>query len=215
MGTGSDCEGISASMKKMMLLGALLVCTATVGFAQESRQDVSASAYGLFGPEVHGAAGVTENTTGALGFLGSYRYSVTPRSALEVNYSFLQNSDRYGNPSFGVNKLYVHSRQQEISGAYVYSHNYKNYNPFLEVGVGGIIFSPIKDFGTQVLSLKQNTNIGALFGGGMAYEISPSFDIRVEYRAFLLKAPDFGYANFKTNRYEVLSMPAIGVAYHF
>ena len=215
MGTGSDCEGISASMKKMMLLGALLVCTAAVGYAQESRQDVSASAYGLFGPEVHGAAGVTENTTGALGFLGSYRYSVTPRSGLEVNYSFLQNSDRYSNPSFGVNKLYVHARQQEISGAYVYSRNYKRYNPFLEVGVGGMIFSPIRDFGTQVLSLKQNTNIGALFGGGVAYEISPSFDIRAEYRAFLLKAPDFGYANFKTNRYEVLSMPAIGVAYHF
>ena len=83
--------------------------------------------------------------------------------------------------------------------------------------LGGILFSPIQDFGTQVLSLKRNTNIGALFGGGLAYEISPSFAIRAEYRGFLLKAPDFGAAGgiFKTNRYEVLSMPAIGVAYHF
>lgn len=208
-------------MKKMMLLGALLVCTAAVGYAQESRQDVSASAYGVFSPEVHGPGGVTEQGTGALGFLGSYRYSVTPRSALELNYSFLQNSHRYGNPSFNLNEanvpIYVHSRQQEISGAYVYSRNYKRYNPFLEVGVGAMLFSPIQDFGTQVLSLKRNTSIGALFGGGLAYEISPSFDVRVEYRGFLLKAPDFGApgGEFKTNRYEVLSMPAIGMAYHF
>ena len=202
-------------MKKMMLLGALLVGAAAVGHAQESRQDASVSLIGVTAPDVYGLSVHPMHTTNTGGVLGSYRYMLTPRSALELNYSFLQNSDRYGNPSFGVNKLYVHSRQQEISGAYVYSRNYKNYNPFLEVGVGGIIFSPIKDFGTQVLSLKQNTNIGALFGGGVAYEISPSFDIRVEYRAFLLKAPDFGYANFKTNRYEVLSMPAVGVAYHF
>jgi outer membrane immunogenic protein len=31
----------------------------------------------------------------------------------------------------------------------------------------------------------------------------------------VVKAPDFGLTNFKTNRYEVISLPAIGVAYHF
>ena len=51
----------------------------------------------------------------------------------------------------------------------------------------------------------------------MAYELSPSFDVRLEYRGFLMKAPDFGYANgaFKTNRYYVLMTPSLGVAYHF
>ena len=54
-----------------------------------------------------------------------------------------------------------------------------------------------------------------MFGAGVAYELSPSFDIRVEYRGFAVKAPDFGTASFTTNRYEVISTPAIGVAYHF
>jgi outer membrane immunogenic protein len=49
----------------------------------------------------------------------------------------------------------------------------------------------------------------------VAYEISPSFDVRAEYRGFLLKAPDFGLSEFKSNRYEVISMPTIGIAYHF
>ena len=86
----------------------------------------------------------------------------------------------------------MHSRQQEITGAYVYSRTYGRYNPFLQAGIGGMIFTPIKDNGTSNLDTKQNTNIGALFGGGLAYEISPSFDIRVEYRGFVTKAPDFG-----------------------
>jgi len=199
-------------MKKMMLLGALLVCAAAVGNAQESRQDFSASATGVFGPEVHGL-GVQENTLSALGFLASYRYSVTPRSGLEINYGYLQNSEKFTPPGRGT--VYVHTRQEEITGAYVYSRNYHNFNPFVEIGVGGMIFTPIRDFATNQLDTKQNTNIGGLAGGGVAYEISPSFDIRAEYRGFLVKTPDFGRADYKTNRYEWLSLPAIGIAYHF
>jgi len=200
-------------MKKMMLLGALLVCAAAVGNAQESRQDISASVIGVFGPDIHGL-GIQEQPLGAAGFLGSYRYSVTSRSQLEINYGFLQSSTKYRSDRF-QGPDYVHDRQEEITGAYVYTRSYKNFNPFVEIGVGGMIFTPIRDYKTSTLDTKQNTNIGAIAGGGLAYEISPSFDIRAEYRGFLCKSPDFGNAEFKTGRYEWLSLPAIGVAYHF
>ena len=197
-------------MKKMMLLGALILSAAS-GYGQESRQDVSASVIGLFAPEVHGNA-LQQETTKTFGFLGSYRYMLTPRSALEVNYSFLQNSQNY-KTSFLTGQ--VHQRQQEVSGAYVYSLNYRNFSPFAELGVGGLIFSPIRDFGSTTFDTKQTTSIGGLFGAGVAYELSPSFYIRAEYRGFVVKAPSYGLDNFKTNRYEVISMPALGVAYHF
>jgi outer membrane immunogenic protein len=200
-------------MKKMMLLG-VLILSAAAGYAQESRQDASFSAMGFFGPQVNGN-GAQLNSTGSLGLLASYRYMLTPHSALELNYSFTQNQQKYIVSFNGPDGQRIHSRQQELTGAYVYSLNFKRYSPFLEAGVGGLVFSPIRDFGTQTLDTKQNTNIGALFGGGLAYELSPSFDIRVEYRGFIVKAPDYGIANFKTNRYEVFSMPAVGVAYHF
>jgi outer membrane immunogenic protein len=200
-------------MKKMMLLGVLLVFAAAVGNAQESRQDFSVSADGVFGPDVHGL-GAQEQAKGALGFLASYRYSVTPRSQLEVNYGFLQGATKYVSDDF-TGPLYEHDRQEEITGAYVYTRNYRNWNPFVEIGVGGMIFTEIRDYKTDELSTKQNTNIGGLAGGGVAYEISPSFDIRAEYRGFLVKAPDYGYSPYKTNRYEWLSLPSIGIAYHF
>ena len=200
-------------MKKMMLLGAVLLGFVAAGQAQESRQDASISATEIVAPEVNGLSVLPMHTTLTTGALVSYRYMLTPRSALELNYSWGQNTIRYHSDS-GYSG-YVHTRQEEASGAYVYSRTYGRYNPFLEAGIGGLIFTPIKDNGTSDLDTKQNTNVGGLFGGGLAYEISPSFDIRAEYRGFVTKAPDFGVGSFKTNRYYVNMTPSIGIAYHF
>ena len=202
-------------MKKTMLLGVLML-SAAAGYAQESRQDVSFSGAGYFGPEVHGANTVKAFSTGALGLVTSYRYMVTPRSALEVNYSFVQDQFRFldsTNAKSGGTR--IHSREQEITAAYVYSLNLKRFSPFAEIGVGTLIFTPVLDNGTQILGTKSSKGVAGLFGGGLAYEISPSFDIRVEYRGFVTKTPSFGITDFNANRYEVLSMPVIGVAYHF
>jgi outer membrane immunogenic protein len=213
IGQRCECEGISASMKKMMLLGALLVCTAAVGHAQESRQDVSASFIGVFAPAVYGEVVHPMTTTTTGGLLASYRFMLTPRSALELNYTFAQDSIKYNSISFPAGE--VHTRQQEISGAYVYSRTYKRYNPFLEAGIGGVFFTPILDSGTHESPTKSSLQVGGLFGGGMAYEINPSFDVRIEYRGFLMKAPDFGQTAFNANRYYVAMTPSLGVAYHF
>ena len=199
-------------MMKTMVLGALLFAAAA-GFAQESRQDASVSAIGVFSPMVNGTGGNKQSSTSTIGFLGSYRFMLTPRSAAEANYSFAQNDNKYIT-NFQPNTR-IHTRQQEISIAYVYGLNFRNFNPFAEAGVGVLIFSPIRDFSTTNLDTKRTNNLGGLFGAGLAYELSPSFDIRAEYRGFVTKAPDFGLTNLNTNRYEVISIPSIGVAYHF
>ena len=200
-------------MKKMMVLSALLAGTATMAVAQESRQDVSLSGFGLFAPHVYGQ-GSQLNTNSTIGALASYRYMLTPRSALEANYSFAQYSDYTQNSNVTFK---VHTRQQEVSLGYVYTRNYRSFNPFLEGGVAGVIFSPLKDFGTTTLSTSRTTSLGGMFGGGVAYELSPSFDIRLQYHGVVVKAPSFGIqgSNFSTGKYELISMPALGVAYHF
>jgi opacity protein-like surface antigen len=199
-------------MKKTMLLGVLML-SAAAGYGQESRQDVSFSGTGIFGPTIHGAANVKQSMTGALGLLLSYRYMLTPRSALEVNYSFSQDDQKFST-SFEPYAR-IHSRMQEATGAYVFGLTFKRYNPFAEVGVGTLIFTPVLDNGTNLLGTKSTKGVAGVFGAGMAYELSPSFDIRVQYRGYLTKTPSFGESNFSTNRYEVISMPTIGVAYHF
>jgi outer membrane immunogenic protein len=198
--------------KTMLLLGALLL-SAAAGYAQESRQDFSLSVTAPFAPQVTGNS-VQKNTSMTLGFVASYRYMLTPRSALEMNYGYQQKTEYY--QVFGKFQGGVHVLESEISAAYVYNLNFKRFNPFIEAGPGAMLFTRINDAGTTAtLDAKNATGIGGLFGGGVAYELSPSFDIRVEYRGFVTKTPDFGITAFNTNRYELLSTPAIGIAYHF
>jgi outer membrane immunogenic protein len=207
-------EGIQRRMKKTMLLLGALMLSAAAGYAQESRQDVSVSGSVAFAPQITGNS-VQKNTSMTVGLLASYRYLLTPRSALEANYGYAQNTQYY--QVFGKAYGGIHVLQQEFSVAYVYNLNFKNFNPFLEAGPGAMIFDPLKDAGTTNLDAKRTTGIGGVFGGGVAYELSPSFDIRAEYRGFLVKTPNFGVPGniFNTNRYEVVSSPSIGVAYHF
>jgi outer membrane immunogenic protein len=200
--------------KTMLLLGALLLSGAS-GYAQESRQDVSISATAAIAPEIIGN-GIQRTSSTTLGFVASYRYLLTPRSGLEANYGY-QQLTQY---SVDTGKLAggVHVVQSELSLAYVFNMNFKRFNPFIEAGPGIMLFTVLNDAGTTVFDAKSTNAIGGLVGAGVAYELSPSFDIRAEYRGFIVKTPDFGATlanSFNANRYELLSTPAIGIAYHF
>ena len=44
------------------------------------------------------------------------------------------------------------------------------------------MFTPLDDASTTQLDVKGQTILGGMYGGGVAYELSPSWDIRAEYR---------------------------------
>jgi outer membrane immunogenic protein len=198
-------------MRKMLLLFLLLPFMAVASQAQESRQDVSLSVGGIFPPFITGND-VQQTGTYGLSGLVSYRYMLTPRSGLELNYQYTQNTQKYFT---SFNNISVHDRMQEISGAYVLNQTFKNWNPFLEAGPAAFLFAPLDDATTKTLDAKGQTILGAMYGGGVAYELSPSFDIRAEYRGLLMKTPNFGLNPQKTGRFYNVYNPVIGIAYHF
>ena len=200
-------------MKKIALIAFLLAVSVAAGRAQESRQDISLSGTGLVEPFMASSTTVQVSSNRAFGALLSYRFMLTPTSAVEANYqmTYENNIHFYANP----NNYNVLTRTQEISGAYVRSFVFKNFNPFVEAGPGAFIFLPIRNSGTTTLDVKQQTEVGGVYGAGIAYEISPSFDIRAEYRGWITKVPTFGVGQFATNRWYNISNPVIGVAYHF
>jgi len=200
-------------MKKIAIFTLLLAFGVVAGRAQESRQDISISGTGMIEPFVASSTTVEVSANRAFGGLVSYRYMLTPSSALEVNYGYsYQNQFHFKtNP----NNYTVLAHTQEISGAFVQSFNYRKFNPFVEAGPGALIFSPMLNSQTTVLDTKRQTQVGFLYGAGVAYEVSPSFDIRAEYRGFITKVPNFGLSEFNTNRWYNIYVPTIGVAYHF
>jgi outer membrane immunogenic protein len=205
-------------MKKIAIFASLLAVCAAAASAQESRQDISLSGTALIEPFTASSTDVQVHSNPAYGALLSYRFMMTPTAALEVNYGITyENTLDYYGPSFPAG-IKVLARTQEISGAFVKSFVFKNWNPFVEAGPSGLIFLPIINSGTRTLDAHQQVEVGALYGGGFAYEISPSFDIRAEYRGIVAKVPTFNnnnQYNFTTNRWYNISEPVVGVAYHF
>jgi len=200
-------------MKKIALIAFLLVVCVAAGRAQESRQDISISGTAVIEPFRASSTDVQVHSNTAYGGLVSYRFMLTPSSALEANYGITYENkiNYYVNP----NHYQVLTRTQEISAAYVRSFTFRKFNPFVEAGPGAFVFLPILDSGTTNLDVKQQFAVGGLYGGGIAYEISPSFDIRAEYRGFVTKVPTFGDKQFTTNRWYNIYYPTLGVAYHF
>ena len=209
-------------MKKIALVAFLLAVSVAAGRAQESRQDISLSGIGLIEPFIAAPTDVQVNSNYALGALASYRFMLTPSSALEANYGITyKNTIRFHAPNITAKGIAVPVRTQEVSGAYVHMFNYKKYNPFVEAGPAALIFLPIVNSSLGILGPKQQTEVGVLYGAGIAYEISPSFDIRAEYRSYVAKVPNFGETsttsgyNFNTNKWYNIYVPTLGVAYHF
>jgi len=200
-------------MKKIAIIAFMLAVSVAAGRAQESRQDVSLSGTALIEPFIASSTTVQVHSTTAYGGLVSYRFMLTPSSALEANYGITyQNSiTYYANPNYYP----ILTRTQEASVAYVRSFTFRKFNPFVEAGPGAFIFLPIRNSGTKSLDVKQQTQIGAIYGAGVAYEISPSFDIRAEFRGMVTKVPTMGDTQFATNKWYNIYNPTIGVAYHF
>jgi len=200
-------------MKKIAFIVFLLAISAAAGSAQESRQDISVSGTAIIEPFIASSTNVEVNSTTGYGALASYRFMLTPTSALEANYGITYENKihYYANP----NNYNVPLRTQEISGAFVKSFVFKNWNPFVEAGPAAVIYLPIRNTGLQLLDAKQQTSVGALYGAGFAYEVSPSFDIRAEYRGLVTKVPTFGFSQLNTNKWWNIFEPTVGVAYHF
>jgi len=201
-------------MKKIAFVAFLLAVCVAAGRAQESRQDISLSGTGIIHPFIASSTDVQVSAQRGFGAMVSYRFMLTPSSALEANYGMTYQYKMHYLYSNTLN-IPINNRTQEISFAYVRSFNYRKFNPFLEAGPAVLIFLPVRDQSTGSLDVKQQTGVGGLYGGGIAYEISPSFDIRAEFRGVVTKVPTFGVTQLDTKRWYNIYYPAVGVAYHF
>src|ERR1700694_4081020 len=124
------------SLAVILLGGALATVPA---FAQEGyRSEASVQAFGSFVKSTDNN-GVRQGATNSGGVLGSYRFFLTNNHGVEVNYGYSRNTQTFG---LATGPFGVKSDQHEVTAAYVYRHPLRHFTPFVEAGVGGLLFQP-------------------------------------------------------------------------
>ena len=189
-----------------ILLGGLLV--ALPGFSQEvGRSEVTVQAFGSFVSSTTDN-GVQQGATNSGGVLGSYRFFFSKSHGVEVNYGYSLNTQTYG---LAAGPLGVKSNQHEVTAAYVYRHALRHFTPFVEAGVGGLVFDPKDSPGATT-----QARAAFVYGGGANFSITKRIFLRAEYRGLVYNSPTFDLAPaVGADRVTHRAEPSIGFGYRF
>lgn len=189
-----------------ILLGAALA--AVPAFSQEvGRSDVTVQAFGSFVKSTTDN-GIEQGATNSGGVLATYRYFFTNSHGVEVNYGYSLNTQTYGLPA---GPLGVKSNQHEVTAAYVYRHAMHRFTPFVEAGVGGLVFDP-----TGTPGASTQARAAFVYGGGADFNITKRVFVRAEYRGLVYNSPTFDLTSaVGTDRVTHRAEPSIGFGYRF
>ena len=193
------------SFATILLGGALAALPA---FSQEAgRSEASVQAFGSFVKSTT-SNGVQQDATNSGGVLASYRFFFSNNHGVEVNYGYSLNTQNYG---LAGGPLGIKSNQHEVTAAYVYRHPLRHFTPFVEAGVGGLVFNP-----TDAPGASAQTRAAFVYGGGADFNVTKRVFLRAEYRGLVYNSPTFDLtpvlgADRVTHRAE----PSIGFGYRF
>ena len=187
----------------------------SMSLAQTSRSEVSASFTGNFSKESDGP-GVAQTPSTSGGFLASYRFSLAPSSAVELNYSYTRNDQSYdfGVPVFSATA--IQTNVHEATAAYVFApRRSSRLSPFLLAGGGALIFSPTNSFNNSFLGAETQAKGAFLYGAGADYTLFGGVALRAQFRGLIYKAPDFNVPGFSTGSWGHMAEPTVGLVFRF
>jgi len=203
---------------------------ASISLSQDNHLDASANGAGVFTKQSEGN-GVTQSATVGMNIFGTFRVRFRPKHSFVFNYGRAKNSQTY---QAGDN-FHVLTTISEYSGAYVYSPARKGrFEPFVLAGVAALRFSPRSTWvffpplpnnipnNVQVnLGAVKQTEAAFLYGVGVDYQLPVfrRFALRLQYRGFLYREPDFkvnsSTLNFFTGAYGHMAEPSLGLVFKF
>src|SRR5260370_17378020 len=154
-----------------MFLGAALA--ALPAFSQEAgRSEATVQAFGSFVKSTTDN-GVQQGATNSGGVMASYRFFFPNSHGVEVNYGYSLNTQTYG---LATGPLGVRSNQHEVTAAYVYRHPLRHFTPFVEAGVGGLVFDP-----TDATGASTQARAAFVYGGGARFKVTTPLFLRPEH----------------------------------
>jgi outer membrane immunogenic protein len=191
-----------------VLGGALLSLPA---FSQEEnpqyKSEASVQAFGSF-LKTTTSNGIDQRATDSGGVLASYRYFFNNNHGVEVNYGHSLNTQSYG---LATGPLGVNTHSNEVTAAYVFRYPLKKITPFVEAGVGGLVFNPKDAPGAST-----QARAAFVYGGGADLKLTQRIFLRAEYRGLVYNSPTFDLTPLSgLERVTHRAEPSIGFGYRF
>jgi outer membrane immunogenic protein len=198
--------------RSAIIIGASLLLLSGSAVAQEKRSEISVQGTGFFTKSSEGN-GIQNDVTNTGGFLVGYRHSINHWLAGEANYGYSRNTQIYS----GLAPSRVQSNVHEASGAAVVKLPPLLFllHPFVLGGGGVLVFDPTDNPGGTVAGASEQTRGTFLYGGGVDCPLSHHLGLRLEYRGFIYKAPDFNVASLNTDSWTHIAQPSAGIVFRF
>jgi outer membrane immunogenic protein len=207
-------------MSKEFFLPALvfIVSIAGSGVAQNLRSEVS----------IQGTGNITKNSdnldipheaTKSGGFLAGYRYHLTPWFALQGDYGYTRNTQKYFDPVFGFTA--IQANVQQLTGeAVITAPSSSRVRPYALAGVGGLFFRPTNSLNNSFVGVGNNTGnnqakAAFVYGGGVDFDLTRFVAFRAEYRGLVYKIPDFQIPGLASDAFTHTAQPSIGLVWRF
>jgi opacity protein-like surface antigen len=219
-------------LRRAYVVVAAVFLITSLGVCQnQGHFDASFNGAAVFTKESDGN-GIRQSATTGANYFGTFRARFTPRHSLVFNYGRAKDSQVY-QTAFDFHVL---TTITEYSGAYVYSPFQKGrFEPFVLVGAAALRFNPsstwvvLPDFTDNVpnrvsidLGAVKQTEPALLYGVGVDYQLHGRLALRLQYRGFFYKAPDFnvntdsgGAVSFATASRGHMAEPSIGLVFRF
>ncbi len=205
--------------RRLFVPFAALICIFTaVGYAQDLKSEVS----------VQGTANITKNSdnldipheaTKSGGFLAGYRYHLNPWFAIQGDYGYTRNTQKYFDPFFGETDIQANIHQ--LTGeAVITAPSSSRIRPYGLAGIGGLFFRPTNNLSNAFIGVGTNSGnnqakAAFVYGGGVDFDLTRFVALRAEYRGLVYKIPDFQIPGLASDAFTHMAQPSVGLVWRF
>jgi opacity protein-like surface antigen len=208
-------------MRRSIVLSVVAVIFLFIGsaFAQDFRSEFS----------VQGTANIPKNSdnidiphhaTQSGGFMLGYRYNLNRWFAVQGDYGWTRDTQKYFDPFFGETDIQANVHQ--LTGeAVITAPSTSRVRPYGLAGIGALFFRPTNSFSNFVNAGVGNntdnnqTKPAFVYGGGVDFDLTRFVALRAEYRGFVYKIPDFQLPGLASDNFTHLAQPSIGLVWRF
>ena len=195
-----------------VVVATLLVFSGIAMAQVETPSEVNVRFTGII-PKTTTGNGITDDPTRAGGISAGYTFMFNNWMGVEGTYGWNRNTQNYSG-DFGT--AAVQANMHQYSGAIVLRPglHLPRVQPYFLAGPGALRFSPTDNLANMEGALSQ-TKAAFIYGGGADFNMTRRIGLRVDYRGFVTKPPDFTLSSLTVGSTTHIAQPSVGIFFKF